>query len=136
MTEFRYVQVFSDTCDKMLVMIGMDADYVTNTGAWYTAETHNMQVDEIGVNERIYSTMQMLVSDTKRLHVFYRLHSTDDDRLLATTEAMYLHVGKESGKVCDAESGMVEKARRIADAHADLPRPDAVGRYVGQRRQD
>jgi len=133
MTEFRYVQVFSDTCDRMLLMIGMDQDYVANVGAWYTAETHTMQVDEIGANERIYSTMQMLMSDTKRLHVFYRLHATDDDRLLATCEAMYLHVGRESGRVCDAAPGMIEKAKRIAEAHAGVPKPDAVGRHVGQR---
>ena len=136
MTEFRYVQVFSDTCDKMLIMIGMDASYVKNVGAWYTAETHTMQIDEIGANERIYSTMQMLMSDAKRLHVFYRLHAASDDRLLATTEAMYLHVGRESGRVCEAEPDMIEKAQRIADAHASLPKPDAVGRYVGQRKQD
>lgn len=133
MTEFRYVQVFSDTCDRMLVMIGMGADYVKSTGAWYTAETHTMQVDEIGVNEKIYSTIQMLMSDAKRMHVFYRLHAAADDRLLATCEAMYLHVGKESGRVCEAEADMIEKSKRIADAHAGLRKPDAVGRYVGQR---
>lgn len=133
MTEFRYVQVFSDTCDKMLVMIGMDADYVATTGAWYTAETHTMQVDEIGANERIYSTVQMLMCDTKRMHLFYRLHATEDNRLLATCEAMYLHVGRESGRVCNAAPAMIEKAKRFADAHAGLPTPDAVGRYVGQR---
>jgi carnitine 3-dehydrogenase len=136
MTEFRYVQVFSDTCDKMLVMIGMDRDYVENVGAWYTAETHTMQVDEIGVNEKIYSTLQMLKSDTKRLHVFYRLHAAADDRLLATCEAMYLHVGKASGRVCDAAPDMIGKAQQISEAHAGLPTPEAVGRYVGQRKQD
>ena len=136
MTEFRYTQVFSDSCDRMLLMLGMDPDYVANTGAWYTAETHTMQVDEIGVNERIYTTLQVLMSDTKRLHVFFRLHAADDDRLLATCEAMYLHVGKQSGRVCDAEPDMVAKAKRIADAHADLPVPDAVGRHVGQRQKE
>jgi carnitine 3-dehydrogenase len=135
MTEFRYVQVFSDTCDKLLVMIGMDSEYVAATGAWYTAETHTMQIDEIGANENIYSTIQVLLCDAKRMHVFYRLHATDDDRLLATCEAMYLHVGKESGRVCEAEPDMIDKAKRIADAHAGLPTPEAVGRHVGQRKQ-
>ena len=136
MTEFRYVQVFSDTCDKMLVMIGMDPDYVASTGAWYTAETHTMQIDEIGANEMIFSSLQMLMSDSKRLHVFYRLHAADDDRLLATCEAMYLHVGKKSGRVCNAAPDMIEKAQRISDAHAGLPTPEAVGRYVGERKQE
>ncbi len=94
-----------------------------------------MQVDEIGVNEQIYSTAQMLMSDEKRMHIFYRLHASEGDRLLATTEAMYLHVNRESGRVCRASPEILAKAQRIADAHADLPVPDAAGRYVGQRKK-
>ena len=133
MTEFRYVQVFSDTCDKLLVMIGMDADYVASVGAWYTVETYATYIDEVGVNEPIYSTVQILLSDAKRLHVFYRLHAAEDDRVLATAEAMYLHVNRKSGRVCDASPEMVVKAAAIADAHENLSRPEAAGRYVGQR---
>jgi carnitine 3-dehydrogenase len=136
MTEFRYVQVFSDTCDRLLAMIGMDADYVAAGCSYYTAETHTMQRDEVGVNERIYSTAQVLLADSKRLHVFYRMHAAADDRLLATTEAMYLHVNRDSGRVCEADPRLVANAKAIADAHANLPRPDAAGRFVGQRKQD
>ncbi len=135
MTEFRYVQVFSDTCDRILLMIGMDADYVTAGHSYYTAETHTMQVDEIGVNEKIYSTAQMLMSDEKRMHIFYRLHATDGNRLLATTEAMYLHVNRESGRVCPASPEVFANAKRIADAHAGLSVPEAAGRHVGQREK-
>jgi carnitine 3-dehydrogenase len=134
MTEFRYVQVFSDTCDRILLMIGMDSDYVAAGHSYYTAETHTMQVDEIGSNEKIYSTAQVLLSDEKRLHIFYRLHASDDDRLLATTEAMYLHVNRESGRVCPASPAIVVNAKKIATAHAGLPVPDTAGRYVGQRK--
>ena len=56
-----------------------------------------------------------------------------DDRLLATYEAMYLHVGKESGRVCEAEPDMLEKVKRIDEAHAGLAIPDTDGRHVGQR---
>ncbi len=133
MTEFRYVQVFSDTCDRLLVMIGMDADYVANVGAWYTVETYATYTDEVGVNEPIYSTVQIMLSDAKRLHVFYRLHAAEDDRVLATAEAMYVHVNRKSGRVCDASPEMVAKAAAIADAHENLSCPEAAGRYVGQR---
>ena len=133
MTEFRYVQVFSDTCDKMLAMIGMDADYVKSTGGWYTVETHNTLVSEIGVDERIYSTVQVLDASDRKMRVFYCLHAGADDRLLATCEAMYLHVGRESGRVCPAGETLVANARAIAEAHAGLSVPDAVGRFVGQR---
>ena len=85
------------------------------------------------MNEPIYSTVQILLSDAKRLHVFYRLHAAEDDRVLATAEAMYLHVNRKSGRVCAASPEMVAKAIAIADAHENLPRPEAAGRYVGQR---
>ena len=133
MTEFRYVQVFSDSCDKMLAMIGMDADYVKTTGGWYTVETHNTLVSEIGVDEHIYSTVHMLAASDRKMHVFYRLHAGADDRLLATSEAMYLHVGRESGRVCPAGNTLVANAKAIAEAHAGLSVPDALGRYVGRR---
>ena len=136
MTEFRYTQVFSDTSDRLLLMIGMDADYVASGGSYYTVETHIMQVDEIGVNKTIYSTSQVLLADARRLHVFHRLHATEDDRLLASAEAMYLHVGRKSGHVCEASPEVVAKATTIADAHAQLPRPEAAGRYLGQRKRE
>lgn len=136
MTEYRYVQVFSDSCDRLLLWLGMDADYVAAGCSYYTAETHTMQVDEVGVNERIYSTAQVLMADTKRLHAFFCLHATVDNRLLATTEAMYLHVNRESGRVCDASPEIIANAKKIASVHTSLPRPKTAGRFVGQRKQE
>jgi len=133
MTEFRYVQVFSDTSDRLLLMMGMDSDYVASGRSYYTAETHITHLDETSVNAPLYSTSQVLMADAKRLHVFHRLHAAEDDRLLASAEAMYLHVDRESGRVCEAGPQIQAKAKAIANAHAQLPRPEAAGRYVGQR---
>ncbi|MFQ5547182.1 MAG: carnitine 3-dehydrogenase [Woeseia sp.] len=135
MTEFRYVQVFSDSCDKLLLMIGMDADYVANTGAWYTIETHAMYIDEVGVNQPIYSTAQVLMADAKRMHVFYYLRAAEDDRVLSTMEAMYLHVARKSGRASDASPEMVAAIEELANAHENMPRPEAAGRQVGQRKR-
>ena len=116
-------------------MIGMDKGYVADVGGWYTAESHAVYIDEVGVNEPMYSTLQVLLADAKRLHVFYRLHAAEDDRVLATMEAMYLHVSRESGRVCDAAPEMLSEMTKIAAAHAELPRPNAAGRCVGQRKR-
>ena len=133
MTEFRYVQVFSDSCEALLRIAGMHDDYVAAGHSWYTAESHTQFFDEVAVDQPMYSTVQILKSDGKRLHVFYRLHASDDDRLLASMEAMYLHVDRNSGKVCAAEPEAAEILTKIASAHASLPKPEAVGRCVGQR---
>jgi len=136
MTEYRFTQVFSDTSDRLLLMIGMDANYVASGCSYYTAETHVMQADEVGVNTPIYSTSQVMHFDAKRLHVFHRVHAAQDDRLLASAEVMYLHVNRESGRVCEASAEIVANATVIANAHAQLRRPETAGRYVGQRKQE
>jgi carnitine 3-dehydrogenase len=133
MTEFRYVQVFSDSSEVLFRRVGMHDDYVAAGHSYYTAETHSQFYDEVGVNEPYYTTVQIIMADAKRLHVFYRMHAAADDRLLATLEAMYLHVNISSGKVVAADSAATEKLMAIAAAHADLDKPEMAGRYVGQR---
>ena len=133
MTEFRYVQVFSDSCEALLRLVGMHDEYVAAGNSYYTAETHNQFFDEVSVNEPFYTTVQILLADSKRLHVFYRMHAAEDDRLLATLEAMYLHVNMKSGRVVAAADTATEKLMNIATAHAALPKPEAAGRCVGQR---
>ncbi len=133
MTEFRYVQVFSDSCEALLRLVGMHDDYVAAGNSYYTAETHNQFFDEVGVNESFYTTVQILLADPKRLHVFYRMHAVDDDRLLATLEAMYLHVNMKTGRVVAAESDATTTLMKIAESHAALQTPETAGRYVGQR---
>ncbi len=136
MTEFRYVQVFSDACEALLRRVGLHDGYVAAGNSWYTAETHTQFFDEVGVNEAMYTTVQILAADAKRLHVYYRLHAAEDDRLLAAMEAMYLHVSLESGRVCAADEAAIDRLLAIAREHAELARPEAAGRRVGQRNQE
>ena len=133
MTEFRYVQVFSDSCEALLRRVDMHDDYVAAGHSYYTAESHTQFFDEVAVDQPMYTTVQILLADAKRLKVFYRLHAADDDRLLATLEAMYLHVDMETGKVAAADVEATKKLMSIAAAHADVPTPEAAGRFVGQR---
>ena len=133
MTEFRYVQVFSDSCEALLRRVDMHDDYVTAGFSYYTAETHNQFFDEVDVNEAFYTTGQILLAEPRRMHVFFRMRATEDDRLLASLEAMYLHVDMQSGRVVAAESSATEKLMALAKAHADIPKPETAGRHVGQR---
>lgn len=135
MTEFRYAQVFSDTCEALLKAVDMHAEYGATGFSYYTAETHAQFFDEAGVNEPIYTTVQIVFADAKRLHVFYRMFAAQDDRLLATLEVMYLHVDMQSGRVCAATTDASNKLMRVAAAHSTLPKAEAVGRYVGQRNK-
>ena len=133
MTEFRYTHVFSDSCEALLRHIGMHDEYVASGNSWYTAETHSQFFDEVGVDAEMYTTAQVLAADTKRLHVFFRLHAGDDDRLLATLEAMYLHVNTATGKVSAASDDALRQLAALVEAHKNLAFPEKAGRFVGQR---
>ncbi|MCH4550119.1 MULTISPECIES: carnitine 3-dehydrogenase [Rhizobium] len=134
MTEHRYLQVFGDTSDALLRLIGVDLAYVEAGHSYYTVETHIRHLGEAKLGQAIHSTCQVLSVDEKRLHVFHTLHDTATGEAIATAEHMLLHVDSKAGKAAPAPAGIIDKAKAIAEAHANLAAPDGVGRYVGQRR--
>ncbi|WP_193393694.1 thioesterase family protein, partial [Rhizobium ecuadorense] len=76
MTEHRYLQVFGDTSDALLRLIGVDLAYVEAGRSYYTVETHIRHLGEAKLGQAIHSTCQILSVDEKRLHVFHTLHDT------------------------------------------------------------
>ncbi|QND45422.1 carnitine 3-dehydrogenase (plasmid) [Rhizobium lusitanum] len=134
MTEHRYLQVFGDTSDALLRLIGVDFAYVEAGHSYYTVETHIRHIGEAKLGQAIHSTCQLLSADEKRLHVFHTIHDTATGDVIATAEHMLLHVDAKAGKAAPAPKEVLGKIRPIAEAHAKLPLPDGIGRHVGQKR--
>ncbi|QHW29078.1 carnitine 3-dehydrogenase (plasmid) [Rhizobium leguminosarum bv. viciae 248] len=134
MTEHRYLQVFGDTSDALLRLIGVDLAYVEAGQSYYTVETHIRHLGEAKLGQTIHSTCQILGVDEKRLHVFHTLHDTGTGEALATAEHMLLHVDSKAGKATPAPAVILDKVKAIAEAHANLVAPEGVGRHVGQKR--
>ncbi len=132
MTESRYLFAASETCDAFLRLIGAGMDYVAAGHSYYTAETHILHLGEAKLGDRLTGTLQVLASDEKRLHAFIRI--LKDGVAVATVEQMCLHVDMKVGKVCAAAPEVLAKLGPIAEAHQALPRPEAAGRFTGQRR--
>ncbi len=132
MTESRYLFAASETSDAFLRLIGADMDYVAGGHSYYTAETHIMHLDEAKLGDRLVGTLQVLSADEKRLHVFMRIER--DGAPVATIEQMLLHVDMAAGKTCPAAQSVLDRLLPIAKAHASLPKPEAAGRHVGQRK--
>ncbi len=132
MTESRYLFAGSETCDNFLRLIGADMDYVKGGHSYYTAETHIMHLGEAKLGDRLIGSVQVLSADEKRIHTFMRIQKGDE--VVATLEQMLLHVDMKAGKTCPASPAVLAKLLPIAEAHKDLPRPDAAGRHVGQRK--
>jgi carnitine 3-dehydrogenase len=134
MTEHRYLQVFGDTTDALLRLVGVDLDYVAKGHSYYTVETHIRNLGEAKLGDALHATCQVLSADEKRLHVFHTIFNSGDGTVVATAEQMLLHVDSKAGKAVAAPESILVKIRSIADAHADLPKPEGVGRSVGERR--
>jgi carnitine 3-dehydrogenase len=125
--ESRYLQVFGDTTDALLRRIGLDLDAGSS---YFTVETHLSHLGQARAEERLHTTTQILGHDEKRLHLFHSLHRTDDGELLATAEQMLLHVDTRSDRVAPAAPELLARIARIAQAHAELPRPERAGRAI------
>jgi carnitine 3-dehydrogenase len=112
----------------------VDAAYVQSGGSYFTVETHIRHLDEVRVNEPVYTLTQVISGEGKKLHLFHWLHH-DDGRLLATGEHMFLHVSLQTRSSCVPAAHIAAKVAEVAAAHAALPKPEGLGRAVGQRKE-
>lgn len=131
MNEARYLQCFGDATDAFMRLIGCDADYIEAGHSFFTVETHIRHLDEVRVNERVYTTTQVLNGGGKKMHLFHHLYHSSG-RLLATGEHMLIHVSLQTRAACIPQDHVLHALERISALHAELPTPDGVGRAVGQ----
>lgn len=131
MNEARYLQAFGDATDRMMGIVGCDADYIAKGGSYFTAETHIRHLDEVHAGARIHIDTQILVGAGKKMHLFHRMY--EGDRLLATGEHMQIHVDLKTRRASDPGPQVAGPLAKVASAHAKLPRPDGAGAAVGVR---
>ncbi|HEY3766227.1 MAG TPA: thioesterase family protein, partial [Gaiellales bacterium] len=128
--ESRYLQVFGDTTDALLRLIGIDAAYLETGGSYFTVETHLSHLREASAGDHLRATTQVLGCDEKRLHIFHTLVRADGETV-ATAEQMLLHVSAQTGRAGPAGEAVLERVRAIAAAQSALPRPGQAGRSIG-----
>jgi len=135
MTEHRYLQVFGDTTDALLRLVGVDMAYVESGHSYYTVETHMRHLDEAHLGEALRTTCQIVSVDEKRIHLFHRMFAGTPEREIATAEQMMLHVDVTAGRAIAAPEAILTRLRPIAEAHAQLDAPSGAGRAVGEKRR-
>ncbi len=129
--ESRYLQVFGDSTDALLRYLGIDAEYLAQSGSYFTVETHLAHLGQAVADDPLHVTTQVLGFDEKRLHLFHSLYRSTDDAPLASAEQMLLHVDAHTGRAGPAGDGVLARVAAIAEAHAGLPGPERAGRSIG-----
>ena len=132
MTESRYLNAFADATDRFMQIIGCDAAYISSGGSYFTAETHIRHLDEVHAGTVIEITTQVIAGAGKKMHLWHEMRA--GDRLLATGEHFLLHVSLDSRKPSSPATHIEAALSRFAKGHADLPKPDGLGRWVGAPR--
>ena len=130
MNESRYLQCFADASDALLRRVGVDSEYVAQSGSYFTVETHIRHLDEVAALQPIQVTTQVLNGAGKKLHVFHRLFH-GDGRLLATAEQLLIHVNLSSRSASEPSPQVSERLQAISAAHTALGKPEGCGRAIG-----
>ena len=132
MNEAKYLQVFGDATDRFMEIVGCDAAYIATGGSYFTAETHIRHLDEISAGQRIRVETICLNGQGKKMHLFHQLWQ--GERLCSTGEHILIHVSLKTRRPSEPSSTIARRIGTIEAAHASLPRPDGIGRFVGAPR--
>ncbi len=131
MSESYYLWAFGEATDALFRYIGIDEAYRAGGHSFYTVESHINYLREASSGEPLHFTTQVLTIDEKRLHLFHTMHHGQSGDVLATTEQMLLHVDSNASRAVPILRDVEEALQAIALKHADLPRPEQVGRVIG-----
>ena len=131
MNEARYLQAFGDATDRLMEIVGCDAEYISSGGSYFTAETHIRHIDEVHAGAKIKIATQVLEGKGKKMHLFHEMY--EGDRLLASGEHMLIHVSLETRRASVPADHIAERLGAIAASHEALPKPQGAGAAVGVR---
>ncbi len=132
MTESRYLDAFAQSTDRLMMIIGCDAEYIANGGSYFTAETHIRHIDEVHAGDLIQVRTRVIMGAGKKMHLWHEMYS--GERLLATGEHMLLHVDLATRRSAPPAPHIEANLVTLAEAHAALPAPEGLGRAIGAPR--
>lgn len=130
-----YTVLFDYATDMMFDVLDLGRHYrLTTDNGTFVTETHNRYERELLVGDKVRVAVQILFADDKRLHLAHEMFRLDNEARAATQELLFLHVSLKERRVTPFPPDLGARVRDAAAAHASLPRPDWVGRYVGAPR--
>ena len=130
-----YTVLFDYATDLLFDALDLGRPYrvATDNGTFVT-ETHNRYERELLVGDKVRVAVQILFADDKRLHLAHEMFRLDDGARAATQELLFIHVSLKERRVTPFPAALKARVHAAAAAHAALPRPAWVGRYVGMPR--
>ena len=131
MNEARFLQAFSNACDKLLEWAGMDAGCIAAGNSIFSVETHIQHLGEVDIGETIHITTRVLQGGGKKFHIWQEMWKEAEK--VATCEQLLLHVDLSTRRSTAPPDAIAQALGRMAQDHALLPLPEGLGRAIGDR---
>jgi carnitine 3-dehydrogenase len=128
--ESTYLQLCSDATGNLLRHVGIDGEYRSHCGNYFTVETHLAHFGELRAGDRVNVLTQVLAVDEKRLHLFHTITRDSEDRPAATGEQMLIHVDAARRRSAPVKGHVRACLLELARLHAKLQRPERAGASV------
>lgn len=77
---------------------------------------------------------QLIDADTKRIHLFHRMHHANEGWLAATNEVITMHIDMAQRRSAPFPQHIQPRVEALKAAHTALARPEGLGRVIGIRR--
>lgn len=125
-----YNVLFDKAVDHAFALIGSGPDYLKSRNmSFFTAEAHVCYLRELKPDAQVNATVQLFDHDAKRLHFYQEIRHVEG-WVSATSETLLLHVDMSGPRAAAMPEDIFAKVTEMAEAHANLPRPERAGRSV------
>ena len=126
-----YMLLFSFASDGLMDQIGLDEKGRAATGhSMFTLECHVNYLLEVKQGAAVEVRTQIIGHDAKRLHFCHSLHLADTAPAMAISEQMCMSIDMAARRSTPFAPQVLAHIRAIAAQHANLPRPDYLGRVM------
>jgi len=126
-----YHVLFDRTVDLALAEIGCDSTYRARQGAsLFNVETHVVYRREVLGHDRVRVSFQLIGRDDKRLHAYQTMVRLGEDEIVATSEALFVHVDLDARHAAPLPPDVAAAADRMILRHRGAGEPHFAGRRI------
>jgi acyl-CoA thioester hydrolase len=127
-----YHVLFDRAVDEGFGVVGLGADYLAERGAsFFAAEVHTLYRRELGLEDQVRVTLQLIDFDEKRIHFYLEIRHLAEGWVAASSENLALHVDMGTRKVVPFPDDILANLAIMKAAHGRLHRPASLGRVIG-----
>lgn len=129
MNETHYLEVGSRATDRLMELVGADADYIAAGSSYFTVENHVRYLAEVTAGNRLTARTRVLGGEGKKLHLFHEVHR-GDGTLAATVETLLLHVDLQTRRTSTPAPDVAERIGQLAHLARAHPLPEDVPTFI------